>query len=409
MVIVYTISGGARAVAYTQTMQFVIIYLAMFLSAWYALKLLPEGIGITDAFHIGGKSGKLNVITTGMENGSFDWKDKYNIWSGIIGGFFLALSYFGTDQSQVGRYLTAKSVGQSRIGLLMNGIFKVPLQFFILLIGILVFVFYQFNYSPAYFNMANENKVLESENREEYLAATSVYELYANNSREASIKLSEAIKNNEEDEINILRQQMLMNENEKNLQRDSVRRIVKKTLPNTEFNDTNFIFLRFVGDNLPHGLIGLIIAIIFLASWGSVAAALNSLSGATMIDFHRKFSKKEIAPVDAYRWSKFYTLLWGIFCIVVAMFASNFGNSLIEAVNILGSWFYGTILGIFLVAFFVKYVKGTAVFMAAVAAEIIVIAVYRLDVISFLWLNLVGAAAVLFFAYLFQWILNSRD
>src|SRR5690606_35694555 len=159
MVIVYTLSGGARAVAYTQTLQFIIIYFAMFLSAWYALKLLPEGIGITEALHIGGKSGKLNVISTGMGEDGSNWKDRYNIWSGLIGGLFLALSYFGTDQSQVGRYLTAKSEGQSKIGLLMNGIVKVPLQFMILLIGTFLFVFYQFNPAPAYFNSANEQKV----------------------------------------------------------------------------------------------------------------------------------------------------------------------------------------------------------------------------------------------------------
>lgn len=408
MVIVYTISGGARAVAYTQTLQFVIIYLAMFLSAWYALKLLPEGIGITEALHIGGKSGKLNVITSGMEEGSFNWKDRYNIWSGIIGGFFLALSYFGTDQSQVGRYLTAKSEGQSKIGLLMNGMFKVPLQFFILLIGIFVFVFYQFNQSPAYFNMANEKKVLESVHSEEYINASRLYSEHMEKSRAASLDMSEAIKANDENRVEDLRTIMLQHEQQRMIQRDSIRRIVGKALPDTDVNDTNFIFLRFVGDNLPHGLIGLIIAIIFLASWGSVAAALNSLSGATMIDFHKKFSKKDIGPAEAYRWSKFYTFLWGIFCIIVAQFASNFGNSLIEAVNILGSWFYGTILGIFLVAFFIKYIKGWAVFLAAIAAEIIVISVYRMEIISFLWLNLIGAAAVVIFGYFFQFGINMR-
>lgn len=407
MVIVYTLSGGARAVAYTQTLQFIIIYFAMFLSAWYALKLLPEGIGVTEALHIGGKSGKLNVISTGMGEDGFNWKDRYNIWSGLIGGLFLALSYFGTDQSQVGRYLTAKSEGQSKIGLLMNGIVKVPLQFMILLIGIFLFVFYQFNPAPAYFNSANEQKVLDGEYRNEYLAMTNEFSTLKEKSREAALSLAQAIKLNDDGKIEALREQMLMLENERKVQKDSIRRIVEKALPNTDSNDNNFIFLRFVSDNLPHGLIGLIIAIIFLASWGSVAAALNSLSGATMIDFHKKFSGKELSHEQDYRWSRIYTLLWGLFCIVFAQLASNFGNSLIEAVNILGSWFYGTILGIFLVAFFIRYVKGHAVFMAAILAEAIVIYVYKQDIVSFLWLNVIGAAAVIGFGVLMQWIINS--
>src|SRR5690606_2785212 len=273
LLLLYTYSGGAKAIAHTQKLLFLIILGTMGFAGYLLLQNMPNGVSFDDALFIAGKSGKLNVITT-----EFDLNDRYNIWSGIIGGFFLALSYFGTDQSQVGRYLTAKSEGQSKIGLLMNGMFKVPLQFFILLIGIFVFVFYQFNQSPAYFNMANEKKVLESVHSEEYINASRLYSEHMEKSRAASLDMSEAIQSNDESRVEDLRTIMLQNEQQRMIQRDSIRRIVGKALPDTDVNDTNFIFLRFVGDNLPHGLIGLIIAIIFLASCGSVAAALNSLS-----------------------------------------------------------------------------------------------------------------------------------
>ncbi len=406
LVIIYTVAGGAKAVAYTQQLQFVIIYFAMFFAAWWALDLLPEGVGLYDALHISGKSGKLNVITTGVDaSGNFDWKDKYNIWSGIIGGLFLALSYFGTDQSQVGRYLTAKTEKQSKIGLLMNGLVKVPLQFSILLIGAVLFTFYQFNKAPAFFNLAQEKIVMQSEHAGEYTSATERYSELQEKRRSASIALAEALDNDDEQQINALRTTLLEQESASTVLRDSVKNIVRKANPGTDANDTNYIFLRFVGDHLPNGLVGLIIAIIFLAAWGSIAAALNSLASCSIVDFHQKYSGKKMSEHAAYRWSKIYTLIWGIFCIVIAQFAYNLGNSLIEAVNILGSWFYGTILGIFLVAFYFKSIRGHAVFWAAIVAEIVVISVYLLDIISFLWLNVIGAAAVILAGFLFQSLL----
>lgn len=404
VLIIYTVTGGAKAVAYTQKLQFIIIYAAMFLVAWCAIEKLPQGVGLGDVLHIGGKSGKLNVITDGVTGKGFDWKDKYNIWSGIIGGFFLALSYFGTDQSQVGRYLTARTEKESKLGLLLNGLVKVPLQFMILLIGIFIFSYYQFHKAPAHFNLAEENRVLNSQHAGEYLAAAKSFEDLQQEKSKAALKLSSALKQNNESSINDQRERIQHLQAESDKIKESIKTIVQKANPGSDGKDANYVFLRFAGDALPNGLVGLIIAIIFLAAWGSIAAALNSLASCTMVDFHKKLSKKVLSPVEEYRWSKWYTFFWGVFCIVVAQFAYNIGNSLIEGVNILGSWFYGTILGIFLVAFYIKKIKGSAVFAAAIIAEAVVISVYYLDIISFLWLNVIGAVAVVVFGYLLQWI-----
>lgn len=402
LLIIYTVSGGAKAVAYTQQLQFVIIYAAMFIAGWWAIKMLPQGVGITEALHIGGKSGKLNVITSGFTENGFNWKDRYNIWSGIIGGFFLALSYFGTDQSQVGRFLTARSEQESKLGLLLNGLVKVPLQFLILLIGVFLFAFYQFYKAPAFFNLAQERTVQNSRNAGEYEAATKQYGQLQEDKRKTVIALTQALHQKDENAVNDLRTQLQQQQKVGWEIRDSIKNIVKKTIPETDGNDNNYIFLRFVGDFLPNGLVGLIIAIIFLASWSSIAAALNALASCTMVDFHKRFAKQQLSPLKEYRWSQAYTLFWGIFCIVVAQFSYNLGNSLIEAVNILGSWFYGTILGIFLVAFYMKKIGGHAVFVAAIISEIIVTVEYYLDNVSFLWLNVIGAGSVLLFSWLFH-------
>lgn len=402
LVIIYTVSGGAKAVAYTQQLQFLIIYAAMFLAAWWAIKMLPAGISFTDALHISGKAGKLNVITSGMTEKGFDWKDRYNIWSGVIGGFFLLLSYFGTDQSQVGRYLTARSEKQSKLGLLLNGVVKVPLQFSILIIGALLFSFYQFYQAPAFFNLEQEKVVQQSAYAGEYAQQSQVYHELQKQKTSTAIELSDALKATDNAKIDQLRIRLQQQEKEGLKIRDSVKQIVKKANPGSDANDTNYIFLRFVGDYLPDGLVGLIIAIIFLAAWGSIAAALNSLASCTMIDFHKKFSKNSLSEENEYRWSKIYTFMWGVFSIIIAQSAYNLGNSLIEAVNILGSWFYGTILGIFLVAFYLKGVKGHAVFYSAILSEIVVISVYNMNIISFLWLNVIGAAAVILFGLLLQ-------
>lgn len=409
LLIIYTVSGGAKAVAYTQKLQFVIIYAAMFVAAYFAIKALPNGVGFTDALHIAGKSGKLNVITTGVNEHGFDWKDRYNIWSGLIGGFFLALSYFGTDQSQVGRYLTAKDTRESRLGLLLNGLVKVPLQFLILLIGCLLFAYYSFFKAPAFFNKTQETEVLQSAYATDYKAATAAYEKIQQDKAVVAKELADALHQNNEPVINASRDKLLTAEKEGQLLRNEMKGLIKKADPDADTNDTNYIFLRFVGDTLPTGLVGLIVAIIFLAAWGSIAAALNSLASCTMIDFHQKFSKKKLSPEEEYKWGKYYTLFWGVFCIVIALFAYNIGNSLIEAVNILGSWFYGTILGIFLVAFYLKKVQSNAVFISAIIAEVIVITVSYFNIISFLWLNLIGAAAVVILSLLIQILTGAKS
>jgi solute:Na+ symporter, SSS family len=413
LLIIYTMSGGAKAVAYTQQLQLIIIFIGMFLAAYLVVNMLPEGIGFFDAMHVSGKLGKLNVITSGVKNGKFDWSDQYNLFSGIIGGFFLALSYFGADQSQVGRYLTASSIKESRLGLLMNGIVKVPMQFLILLVGTLVFTFYQFNKAPIFFNNTQIARLENSTYKDSFSIAQAQFLVVAKEKREAVAKFSDALNNKDKNEIdgktNDLRQLQQ--------QSDSLRRKVKQWVNASggDGNDTNYIFLRFVVDYLPAGLVGLLIAIIFLASWGSIAAALNSLSSCTMVDFHRRFAKNTISPEKEYQWSKWYTLTWGIFCIIVAMFTYNIGNSLIEAVNVLGSLFYGVILGVFLVAFFLKKIKsGLAVFSGALLAECLVLAVFIFAKLGyyklgFLWLNPIGAFAVIIFSFLFHVMLKKKD
>lgn len=402
LLLIYTIGGGAKAVAYTQQLQFVVIYAAMFAAAWWAIKMLPEGVGISEALHISGKSGKLNVITSGVTENGFDWKDRFNIWSGVIGGLFLTLSYFGTDQSQVGRYLTARNDGESKLGLLLNGLVKVPLQFGILLIGIFIFSFYQYHKTPAYFNLAEERNAKSGKYAGEYVAAETQYQQLQEEKRGTLSELAAAIKVNDEAAISQYREELQLHEVAAKRQRDSVKAIIKKANPGSDGNDTNYIFLRFVGDTLPNGLVGLIIAIIFLAAWGSIAPALNSLASSTMVDYHKRLTKRPITPLQEYKWSKRYTLLWGVVCIIMAQFAYNLGNSLIEAVNILGSLFYGPILGIFLVAFWLKRVGGHAVFIAATLAEVVVLTVYFMKIVSFLWLNVIGALAVILFSLALQ-------
>ncbi|HJS55844.1 MAG TPA: sodium:solute symporter [Chitinophagaceae bacterium] len=412
LLIIYTLSGGAKAVAYTQRLQLIVIFSGMFLAAYMVVHMLPEGVGFIDSLQVSGRLGRLNVITTGFEKGNgFDWGDKYNIWSGIIGGFFLALSYFGTDQSQVGRYLTAKSLTESRVGLLMNGIVKVPMQFAILLIGALVFTFYQFNNAPLFFNQAQIDKLENTTYKDSLINAQKAYDdLSAQKKSVVSLFANaeaDQEKNSKAFELNQLQQKS-----------DSIRRKVKtwmdaeKVVGDT--SDTNYIFLRFVVDNLPVGMVGLLIAIIFLASWGSIAAAINSLASSTMVDFHRRFSKKGITSEAEYRMSKWYTLLWGIFCVIVAMYSYNIGNSLIETVNELGSLFYGPILGVFLVALFIKKItNGSAIFYATVLTQLLIFTIYipaklKMIELGFLWLNPIGAFGVILFALILQPMITKR-
>ena len=426
LLIIYTVTGGAKAVAYTQQLQMVIIFTGMFLAGYMVVRLLPAGVGFFDALHVTGRLGKLNVFTSGATENGFDWKDKYNIWSGVIGGFFLALSYFGTDQSQVGRYLTAKSISESRVGLLMNGLVKVPMQFLILLVGALVFTFYQFNDAPLFFNGSQLQKVSTSIYKDSLQVIQNEHNVLAARKKEVVQQFTDAIgsgdKFKEQESGEALKQ--LHRESES--VRVRVKSIINKPEVKGDDNDTNYIFLKFVVDYLPRGLVGLLIAIIFLAAWGSIAAALNSLASCSIVDFHRRFSKKDMTDETEYKLSRWYTILWGAFCIVIAQFAYNIGNSLIEAVNVLGSLFYGVILGIFITAFYAKQVTGRAVFLAAVIVEAYIILSFSWPwimvqipgltqfpapinsfmlaaaKIGFLWLNVIGAVGVVVIAWLLE-------
>lgn len=405
LLIIYTVSGGAKAVAYTQQLQLIIIFAAMFFAGYMIVKLLPDEIGFIDALKISGSNNKMNIITTGFTENGYNWEDKYNIISGIIGGFFLALSYFGTDQSQVGRYLTAKNITESRIGLLMNGLVKVPMQFFILLIGVLLFAFYQFKPQPIFFNPVQQEKLLQSNKKDSAIILQQQFD-------EINIQKAKALKNYQTDKEETKQTIQQLNTSAEKIKKE-YKKLFKSANIQGDDNDTNYIFLRFVIDYLPKGLIGLLIAIIFLAAWGSIAAALNSLSACTMIDFHKRFRKRESRDIDEtkqatkdYRYSKLYTLMWGLFCIAVAELVVGMG-SLIEAVNVLGSLFYGVILGIFLVGFYAKHVKGNAVFIAAIIGEIAVITFFILDKkgilgLGFLWLNVIGAVLVVLLSMLIQ-------
>ncbi|MDX2171974.1 MAG: sodium:solute symporter [Bacteroidota bacterium] len=402
IVIAYTVYGGAKAVSYTQLFQMSVIFAGLFLAAYMVVHLLPDNVSFSDALHIAGKMNKLNAIDT-----KFDVNNKYNIWSGIIGGFFLQLSYFGTDQSQVGRYLTGKSIAQSRLGLVMNGLVKIPMQFFILLIGVMVFTFYQFHQSPIFFNKVEVNRIQNSEYREDFRDLEKAYVIAHAEKQTEVNKLVEAIHSEDEQAINTARTNVQVANKKSSAIRKEATALLQKNNPKADVNDTNYIFLNFITTQLPIGVVGLLIAIIFLASMGSMASGLNSLASTTIIDFYKRLFKKEESDKSYLSASRWTTVIWGLFCIMVAFYASRVGN-LIEAVNILGSLFYGTILGIFLVAFYMKRVNGTAVFYASLIAESFIVYAWMTDLTAFLWLNVIGCLLVMVFAFIIQFIINKR-
>ncbi|ANI87912.1 sodium:solute symporter [Arachidicoccus ginsenosidimutans] len=392
ILLIYTYIGGAKAVAHTQKWQFLIILATMSFAGFLVVKNMPHGTSFGDALYLAGKSGKLNVINT-----KFDLKDKYNIWSGLIGGFFLALSYFGTDQSQVGRYISAKDTTNSRMGLLLNGLVKIPMQFGILLIGALIFALFSMKPAPMTFNndawqalqkhSPKEAAMLETQHTqlEKQLQNESAVLLQQRHSGASAISKNEAIQSfrNTQAKLNALH--------------TKTQTAINSASLTPEDNDTNYIFLYFVKNNLPVGLIGLLFAAIFLANWGSTSAALHSLAVSSLVDVQEQLSKEKPDETMRLKYGKLHTLLWGIFCILVAFLASKMG-SLIEAVNVLGSIFYGTILGIFLVAFYIKKINTKVVFGSIILTQILVVVIYFLNIISFLWLNVIGAAAVVLFA-----------
>ena len=403
LVIAYTVYGGTKAVSYTQMLQMGIIFSGLFLAAYLVVHLMPEDVGLDDALLVAGKMGKMNTINTG-----FDWNDKYNIWSGIIGGFFLQLSYFGTDQSQVGRYLTGSTVQQSRLGLIMNGLVKIPMQFFILMIGTLVFAFYQFIPQPIFFNEIEVDRIESSIYAPQFKALQSEFDAVHNQKQEHIISLVEARANDDENAQNQVGEKLQVLETKSKEIREQATDLMKKNYKDADVNDSNYVFLKFVTEQLPIGVVGILIAVIFLASMGSTASGLNSLASTTVVDFYKRIYNKEGNDQQYLNASRWATFGWGLFCVVVALYASRLGN-LIEAVNILGSLFYGTILGIFLVAFYMKKVGGKAVFIAALIAEVFVVISWRMELTAFLWLNVIGCLLVMVFALIIQSFLNEEQ
>lgn len=396
LVVFYTVYGGTKAVSYTQVLQMSIIFCGLFAAGIMVVHLLPENIGFSKAISIAGKMGRTNVIDF-----EFDLSNQYTVWTGLIGGFFLQLSYFGTDQSQVGRYLSGSSVSQSRLGLLMNGLVKIPMQFLILLIGVLVFTFYQYNRPPIFFNSFELNKLEKSKYAPELNKIKAVHDRAFHEKQLAVNKMNAALE--KEDQLLIDRQRKVLqasDEKEKAI-REQVTELMLQNDANANTKDNNYIFLSFVTQYLPQGLIGLLIAIIFLASMGSTASALNSLASTTVIDIYKRLIKKDGSDHQYLQASRLATVFWGIVCIVMALYAGKIGN-LLEAVNILGSYIYGTILGVFLVAFYVKHVNGKAVFIAAVLAEVSVILIGQFGEVAYLWLNVIGCSLVVLFAIIVQ-------
>ena len=398
LVIIYTVSGGTKAVNVTHKQQMMVIFFGMLIAFLLILNYLPLDITFTKALEIAGANGKMDILDF-----SFDFENRYTFWSGIIGGTFLALSYFGTDQSQVQRYLSGKSVKQSQMGMIMNGLLKVPMQFFILLVGIMVFVFYQFNTSPLHFNPSAVKTVNESEYAGEYKALEVKKETLDKQLAATQIAFSKA--ETEQEKQQYATQIKTLNDSENQLREQSVA-VIKKANPNAETNDKDYVFIHFILTNLPRGLIGLLLAVILSAAMSSTAAELNALGSTTTIDLYKRNvpGKREKHYVAA---SRGFTLLWGIIAILVACTANLFDN-LIQLVNIIGSIFYGNVLGIFLLAFFVKYVRSKAVFIAALITQIIVIYCWYIDLMPYLWLNLAGCVLVMGIAVLLQVLLPQQ-
>ena len=392
LVIIYTVSGGTKAVSVTQKQQMGIIFGGMFVAFLLILNYLPLDITFTKALEIAGASGKMEILDF-----SFDFNNKYTFWSGIIGGTFLALSYFGTDQSQVQRYLSGKSMKEMQMGLIFNGLLKIPMQFFILLVGVMVFVFYQFNPSPLHFNPSAVTDVLNSPYAAQYQDLQD-----KKNTLEIAIKeqqLNYAVLDNQGQKQTVLLDIKTLQSQEDQL-RTASKELIKKANPKAETNDKDYVFIHFILHNLPRGLIGLLLAVILSAAMSSTASELNALGSTTTIDLYRRNNKGR--SDKHYLWaSKGFTMLWGIIAIGVACVANLFEN-LIELVNIIGSIFYGNVLGIFLLAFFFTYVKSRAVFIAAITTQGIIVYIWWIDLMPYLWLNVAGASLVIAIAFILQ-------
>lgn len=409
LVIIYTVSGGTKAVNVTQKQQMIVIMAGMVTAFVLIVTQLPDNVTFDNALTMAGSAEKMQILDF-----NFSLDDRYNVWSALFGATFLMLSYFGTDQSQVQRYLSGKSVKQMRVGLLFNGLLKVPMQFFILMVGVMVFVFYQFNSTPLNFNPAAEKAVKESEFAGQYSRLESSHEEILKEKQKVQKKYATALNTSASEDIvdyelalNSLRSQEETN-------RATARTLIEKADSGIETNDKDFVFIHFILHHLPKGLIGLLLAVILSAAMSSTAAELNALSSTTTIDIYKRYRKEEKDDDHYVNMSKWFTLMWGLMAIFFASFVSLFDN-LIQLVNFIGSIFYGTILGIFLVAFYFKRIKGQAVFIAACISQVIVATcamlhefVEGIEILPFLWLNPLGAFLTIGFALLFS-SLNKED
>ena len=389
LVILYTVSGGTRAVSQTQKQQMAVMMGGMIIALLVLLAKLPEGIGFGEAIAVAGNMGKLNLIDT-----EFDLSNRYTLWSGLLGGFFLSLSYFGTDQSQVQRYLGGSSIAESRLGLLMNGIVKIPMQFLILFIGAMVFVFYQFYQPPVYYNQPQLQQLQTAGASEELMGIQQEFDQLFQEKRNA---IARALSGGGSwEQVQQLQLQ------EKTL-RQEVRGVIIAADREAEVKDSDYVFITFVLNYLPHGLIGLLLAVIFSAAMSSTAGELNALASTAVVDFYKRVFKQEGSDQHYLLASKGFTLAWGLMALLFALTARQFEN-LIEFINIIGSLFYGTILGIFLVAFFFKRIGGNAVFYAALIAEAVVVSTHVYGNIEYLWYNFIGCAVVIGLSWIFEMI-----
>jgi Na+/proline symporter len=396
LVIIYTVSGGTKAVSVTQKQQMFIIMMGMFFAFFFILGSFPTDVSFDKALKIAGANNKLDILDF-----TFDTNNRYTFWSGITGGFFLALAYFGTDQSQVQRYLSGKSVRESQLGLIFNGILKIPMQFFILLVGAMVFVFYQYNPSPLNFNPAATQAVMQSEYHNDYKALEEDHQELEMEKRIAQNAFSAALELKEYNAIQQAKQNIIKINEKERASRDTAKELISKASTTVETNDKDYVFIHFILNNLPTGLIGLLLAVILSAAMSSTASELNALGTITALDLYKRNDKKPRDEKHYLMATKGFTLLWGIIAIAIACVASLFDN-LIQLVNIIGSIFYGNVLGIFLLAFFFKFVKGNAVFVAAIVTQIIVIIGWYMDWMSYLWLNAFGCVLVIVLAFITQ-------
>lgn len=404
LVIIYTVSGGTKAVTQTQKTQMAVMMGGMILAGIMVLNSLPSGVNMNDALNVAGKMGKLNVVDF-----EFDLKNRYSFWSGMTGAVFLFLSYFGTDQSQVQRYLSGKSLSESRLGLMMNGLLKVPMQFIILFIGAMVFVYYQYNEPPIFFNETLKNEVYETDRADDFRAYEEEYTKVFDEKLQAVEGLNEAVRAGNEEYIN----EAKIVVNELQAESDTLRKkaiaLVGEAIPGAETKDTDYIFMNFVMKTMPVGIVGLLFAVIFSAAMSSTSSELNALGSTTTIDFYKRRVKQDGDDNHYLKSSKLFTLAWGILAIIVASTLSLFDN-LIQAVNLIGSLFYPIVLGIFIVAFFFKSIKSNAVFIAAIISQLLIILIHYLNVqgtagiftMGFLWYNAVGCAFVVILSFVIK-------